>query len=200
MMVEADLNLSMFRAYDIRTPSSLLTPELAERLARAEAVYIREVLGAPGVVVAHDARRTGPQYLTITIDAFRERGAGRDLSSRGLLDVLFLLCGDASSAACRDHRRRLAQSVRRHGPEDPRSGRSAHRPGNRSGRWSRPASRNCTEPASRSPGRERGRLRAEDLMEDFVNYSMELAGVGPGSLQGASVSSRTTSTVLRAAR
>ena len=41
MMVESDLNLSMFRAYDIRTPSSLLTPELAERLARAEAVYIR---------------------------------------------------------------------------------------------------------------------------------------------------------------
>ena len=45
--MEDQLNLSMFRAYDIRTPSSLLTPELAERLARAEAFYIREVLGAP---------------------------------------------------------------------------------------------------------------------------------------------------------
>ena len=70
----------MFRAYDIRTPSSLLTPELAERLARAEACYIRDELGAPGVVVAHDARRTGPQYLTITIDAFRDSG----------LDVVYL--------------------------------------------------------------------------------------------------------------
>ena len=37
-VVEDQLNHSMFRAYDIRTPSSLLTPELAERLARAEAV------------------------------------------------------------------------------------------------------------------------------------------------------------------
>ena len=78
--MEDQLNLSMFRAYDIRTPSSLLTPELAERLARAEAFYIRAVLGAPGVVVAHDVRRTGPQYLTVTIDAFRAAG----------LDVVYL--------------------------------------------------------------------------------------------------------------
>ena len=41
-------NLSMFRAYDIRTPSALLPPPLAERLAAAEAVYILEVLGGRG--------------------------------------------------------------------------------------------------------------------------------------------------------
>ncbi len=74
LRVEDQLNLSMFRAYDTRTPSSQLTPDLAARLARAEARYIRDDLGAPGVVVAHDARRTGPQYLTITIDAFRDSG------------------------------------------------------------------------------------------------------------------------------
>src|SRR5262249_53610619 len=39
--VTDELNLSMFRAYEIRTPSALLTPELAECLARAEACYIR---------------------------------------------------------------------------------------------------------------------------------------------------------------
>ena len=80
LRVEDQLNLSMFRAYDIRTPSAQLTPDLAARLARAEARYIRDDLGAPGVVVAHDARRTGPQYLTITIDAFRDAG----------LDVVYL--------------------------------------------------------------------------------------------------------------
>ncbi len=73
-VIDDSLNLSMFRAYDIRTPSSLLTAELAERLARAEACYFRDVLGAPGVVVAHDARRTGPQYLTITIEALAPPG------------------------------------------------------------------------------------------------------------------------------
>ena len=56
----SDLNLSMFRAYDIRTPAALLTDELAIRLARAEAVYFRESLGASGVLLAHDARITGP--------------------------------------------------------------------------------------------------------------------------------------------
>jgi len=78
--VDDPLNLSMFRAYDIRTPSSLLTLELAARLARAEACYIRDDLGASGVVVAHDARRTGPQYLSVTIDALRDVG----------LDVVYL--------------------------------------------------------------------------------------------------------------
>ena len=70
----------MFRAYDIRTPAALLTPELACRLAEAEAKYFREVLGVAAVILAHDARRTGPQYLTIAADAFRRAG----------LDVVYL--------------------------------------------------------------------------------------------------------------
>ena len=72
--MEDTWNLSMFRAYDIRTPSSLLTPRLARRLADAEARYFREVLGTTEVVVAHDARRTGPKYLTIAADAYRDAG------------------------------------------------------------------------------------------------------------------------------
>ena len=43
-----DLNLSMFRAYDIRTPAAFLSPEFARRLAEAEAMYFREVLGVAG--------------------------------------------------------------------------------------------------------------------------------------------------------
>lgn len=69
-----DLNLSMFRAYDIRTAADLLTDELAVRLARAEAVYFRETLGAPGVLVAHDARSTGPHYLELATEQFRRAG------------------------------------------------------------------------------------------------------------------------------
>lgn len=70
----SDLNLTMFKAYDIRTPSDRLTDELAERLARAEAVYFRDTLGAPGVVVAHDARLAGPRYLEIGAEAFAQAG------------------------------------------------------------------------------------------------------------------------------
>ena len=72
--MSGDLNLSMFRAYDIRTPSSSLTPDLAARLARAEAKYIREVLGANAVVVAHDARSSGPRYLSIATEEFLSSG------------------------------------------------------------------------------------------------------------------------------
>jgi len=69
-----DLNLSMFRAYDIRTPSSALTPELAVRLSRAEARYFREVLGVERVILAHDARSSGPAYLTIAADVYQQAG------------------------------------------------------------------------------------------------------------------------------
>jgi phosphomannomutase len=75
-----DLNLSMFRANDIRTPVARLPDELALRLARAEAVYFTRVLGAPGVIVAHDARSSGPHMLEIAVDAYRDAG----------LDVLLL--------------------------------------------------------------------------------------------------------------
>ena len=69
-----DLNLLMFRAYDIRTPSALLTDVLAARLARAEAVYFRESLGVSGVVVAHDARLAGPRYLELAADEYARAG------------------------------------------------------------------------------------------------------------------------------
>ncbi|HXG23915.1 MAG TPA: hypothetical protein VNJ09_05115, partial [Chthonomonadales bacterium] len=65
-----DLNLSMFRAYDIRTPAEQLTDELATRLARAEAVYFCDYLNASGVLLAHDARLMGPHYLQLAAEEF----------------------------------------------------------------------------------------------------------------------------------
>ena len=106
-----DLNLSMFRAYDIRTPSDRLTLPLAERLARAEASYFREVLGVRGVVVAHDARRTGP----LSDGGRRDLSQGRAGSHRlagSLLDLLLLLRGDVSSRACGRDVWRIAQPGR----------------------------------------------------------------------------------------
>lgn len=184
--MEDQLNVSMFRAYDIRTPSSFLTPELAERLARAEAFYIREVLGAPGVVVAHDARRTGPQYLTITIDAFRSSG----------LDVVYLPGACSTSyfyhAAMR-HPRFAAVIVG-----------ASHNPSGDTGQKIlgqdvQPIAQGIGPEGgldrikalyvagSSGSGAKRGNLRAKDLMEDFVDHSLALAGVSPGSLRGARV-------------
>jgi phosphomannomutase len=176
----------MFRAYDIRTPSSLLTPELALRLARAEAFYIREVLGAPGVVAAHDARRTGPRYLTITIDAYRAAG----------LDVVYLPGASSTSyfyyaAMC--HPEFAAVIVG-----------ASHNPSGDTGqkilgREVRPIAQGIGPEGgldrikelyvagTTASAAKRGGLRAKDLMEDYVNYSSTLAGVGPGSLSGTAL-------------
>src|SRR5438874_10394856 len=70
----ADLNLSMFRAYDIRTPADALTDELAVRLARAESVYFQQDLGVEGVLLAHDARSSGPRYLQMGAEEFSRAG------------------------------------------------------------------------------------------------------------------------------
>src|ERR1041385_803303 len=74
MNAMTDLNLSMFRAYDIRTPSVALTDDLAIRLARAEAVYFKDVVGVSGVLIAHDARTTGPRYLELAAEEFARAG------------------------------------------------------------------------------------------------------------------------------
>ena len=180
------LNLSMFRAYDIRTPASHLTPELAERLARAEACYIRDVLGTSGVVVAHDARRTGPQYLTITIEAFRTAG----------LDVVYL--PGACSTSC------FYYAAMRHPSYAAVIVGASHNP---SGDTGQKILGPGVQPIAEGIGPEggldrikelyqngasvsathRGRLQARELIDDYVSDSMALAGVKPGSLDGARI-------------
>jgi phosphomannomutase len=184
--VEDELNLSMFRAYDIRTPSSLLKPELARRLAAAEACYFRDVLGAPGVVVAHDARRTGPAYLSITIEALRAAG----------LDVMYLpgVCSTSYFYYAAMHYPRYAAVMVG----------ASHNPAGDTGQKILgpdvcPIAQGIgaeggldkikelyTDGAS-SSGTRRGFLRAQELIEEFVHYSLNLAEVKEGGLREARV-------------
>ncbi|MGC8642986.1 MAG: phosphoglucomutase [Isosphaeraceae bacterium] len=180
------LNLSMFRAYDIRTPSADLTPELADRLARAEAFYIRDDLGARGVVVAHDARRAGPRYLTITIDALRAAG----------LDVVYLP-GTCSTSY-------FYYSAMRHPEHAAVIVGASHNPSGDTGqKILAPGLQPIAQGIGLAGGLDRikelylanakpratsrGRLAARDLTESYVADSLALAGVAPGSLRGARV-------------
>jgi phosphomannomutase len=180
------IDLSMFRAYDIRTPSALLPAELAQRLARAEAVYFRDVLGVRGVVVAHDARRTGPQYLTIIAAAFCDAG----------LEVVYLPGACTASAfyfAAMCHCDYAAVLIgASHNPADD-TGQKILGPGlTPIARGIGPEGgldaiqRLYREGASCS-GEPRGRVRVRELIDRYVAYSMELAGVAPGSLQGTRI-------------
>ncbi|MFO0890330.1 MAG: hypothetical protein U0790_14455 [Isosphaeraceae bacterium] len=184
--MDDQLNLSMFRAYDIRTPSSLLTLDLAARLARAEACYFRDDLGASGVVVAHDARRTGPQYLNITIEAFREAG----------LDVVYVPGACSTShfyyAAMRhpDHAAVIVGAS--HNPSGD-TGQKILGPGVQPiAQGIGPAGgldriKELYLNAASTTGARRGRLRAKELIHDFVRDSLALAGVEAGSLAGARI-------------
>jgi phosphomannomutase len=177
------LNLSMFRAYDIRTPSAQLTADLAVRLARAEAVYFRDTLGVAGVLVAHDARASGPRYLQI---------GAEELSRAGLQVVVIPgVCSTSQFYFAAMQRPEMAAVMygASHNPAGD-TGQKVLGPGVR--------------PIAEHIGPEGGLDRIKELYEagaslspaaashvvahdptgDYIRYSMALAGVGKGGLQG----------------
>ena len=136
--------------------------------------------------MAHDARRTGPQYLTITIDAFRNAG----------LDVIYLPGACSTSyfyhAAMRHPRLAAIIVGASHNPSGDTGQKILGQNVRPIAQGIGPAGgldgiKELYRVGKSVSGTRRGRLRAVDLMEDFVNSSMELAGVGPGSLKGASL-------------
>ena len=46
-----ELNLGMFKPYDIRTKMEKLEPELLKRLSLSVALYYKNILEAPSVVI-----------------------------------------------------------------------------------------------------------------------------------------------------
>ena len=56
-----NLNLTMFKQYDIRTRHTSLTDELKTRLYNAVAVYYRDFVKAKSVVIGRDARLYVPE-------------------------------------------------------------------------------------------------------------------------------------------
>jgi phosphomannomutase len=176
----------MFRAYDIRTPSAQLTDALAVRLARAEAVYFRETLGVNAVLVAHDARSTGPRYLEIGAEEFARSGLDvvvvpgvcstslfyfAAMQRPGMAAVMFGAshnpAGDTGQKILGTGVRPIAEHI---GPE---------------GGLDR-IQELYVQGASTQADR-RGSITAHDPTEEYLRYSMELARVEPGGLRGARV-------------
>ncbi len=178
-----NLNLSMFRAYDIRTPSAPLTDDLAARLSRAEAQYFRETLGAKGVVLGNDARLTGPHYLNIASEVYLDFG----------LDVI-LIPGACSTSkyyfAAMEHPDHAAVLIgASHNPAGD-TGRKILGPG------VSPIARRIGLMGgldrieefylkdSRLGSSSRGNLSVHDPTGEYIDYSMKLAGVETGGLRG----------------
>ncbi len=177
-----DLNLSMFRAYDIRTDAAPLTDELAARLARAEAVYFRDTLGAPGVLVAHDARSTGPRYLQLAAGEYARAGLR--------VTVVPGVCSTSMFYYAAMTHPELAAVMFG----------ASHNPANDTGQkilgpGVRPIAEHIGPQGGldrikelyiegASPPKGQGSVTAYDPTEDYITYSMDLAGVTTGSLRG----------------
>lgn len=69
-----DLNIGMFKAYDIRTKSELLSQEMIRRLCEAVARYCDEVLEVRSIIVAHDARLAAPKLMEQALCTFASCG------------------------------------------------------------------------------------------------------------------------------
>lgn len=181
-----DLNVSMFRAYDIRTPAADLPDPLAERLARAEAAYYRDVLGARGVLVARDARASGPHYLELAVDVYACAGLHVLVVPQVASTCMFYF-------AAMKHPERVGVMVgASHNPAGD-TGRKILGPG------ALPIAENIGPEGGldcirkfyledRNPASgHKGRISAYDPTDEYTAFSLELAGVEPGRLRGLSL-------------
>ncbi len=180
------LNLSMFKAYDIRTPSDRLTLDLSERLAHAIAHYFRHVLNTGKVVLCKDARISGARYLEQGIEVFRSLGFEVLVYPMASSTCMFYF-------SCMQHRDAAGIMYS-----------ASHNPGRDIGLKIigpdlQPVAMGCGPQGglqrikeiysedSRMPKGAAGHLRPINYVEKYVDYSMELAGVKKGELAGLKI-------------
>lgn len=183
---KTELNPGMFRAYDIRTPSDRLAPELSERLAHASAYYFRHVLKTNKVILYRDARLSGAQYLEQGMDVFKSLG-------------FQVLTYPLPSSVCMFY-----FSCLQHADAAGIMYGASHNPGRDTGQkivgpGLRPIAMNCGPggglkrimelylDGTRVEKTSGGCVKPVNYFEKYVNYSMELAGVRPGELSGLKV-------------
>ena len=180
------LNMSMFKAYDIRTPATSLSPALHHRLARALGRYFVEVLKVESVVIARDARLAAPAVMEAAIDTFVHMG----------LDVLV---NPAQISTCQFY-----YSCMQHPNSAGLMITASHNPGSYIG-MKLVAPNLVTLALGNGPQggikairefyvedkpiqrTQRGTVRVIHYLEQFVHYSARIAGLEENELQGVSI-------------
>ena len=186
-MDNSKLNLGMFKAYDIRTKMEKLDGPLLERLAFSIGRYIIDDLKAGSVVICRDARIGAPTVLEKMIDIFSALG----------LDVLV---NPLQVSTCQFY-----YSCMRHPTSAGIMVTASHNPkeyvgfklmgmhnvplafGYGPSGGIEAIKRYYIEDVRIRTTALRGKVRMISYMEDFIQYSMDLAGVKKGSLAGLNV-------------
>ena len=182
------LNLGMFKAYDIRTGSSRLSPELSRRLLHAIGRYIREILGTDSVVLGRDARLAAPALMELAIDLLPEMGISVILNPLQSSTCLFYF-------SCMQNPESAAiMFTASHNPGD-YIGLKLLAPGMRTLAMDSGPGGGITgilafyleDEGSALPIRGRANVTVRQYLEQYVDYSMRLAGVGRDSLKGVPI-------------
>lgn len=179
------LNLSMFKAYDIRTKSTRLAPELSRRLIAAVGSYFVEALEVDAVVLGRDARLAAPALMETALEIFP--GMGLDVIVNPLQEStcqFYFACMRNPSAAA-------VMFTASHNPGD-YIGLKLLGPGARSIALDSGPGGGITGILARylvggAPAKSsrRGRIKARRHLDEYIDYSMRLASLRPGDLAGA---------------
>ena len=181
-----DLNLGMFKPYDIRTKIDKLSDENLNSLSRAVAVYYKKILKAQSVVLSRDARLYAPKVVESLKDSLIEAG----------IDVLL---NPLPISTCQFYYSCM---------ENPLSGgimvTASHNPGSYIGLKLMapslfPLAMGCGPEGGITKIKEiylteekpekdkKGKVKIINYLDSYISYSMKLAGVEEGSLKGMKI-------------
>ncbi len=178
-----ELDLGMFKTYDIRTKEDRLTPSLKERLYNAVAYYYRNIVKADSILISRDARLYVPELAEGLVGKMRECG----------IDVLY---NPLPVSTCQFY-----YSLMQNRTSGGIMVTASHNPGEYVGLKLlspslRPIAYGCGPEGGIAKIRkiyedglvpdkeERGRITIVNCLDSFIDYSLSLSGVKPGSLKG----------------
>ena len=181
-----NLNLTMFKQYDIRTRHNALTPQLKERLYNAVAVYCRDDVKAKSVFIGRDARLYVPELAEGLAEYLRKAGLDVFINPLPISTCQFYF-------SCMKHRESAGIMVTAsHNPAEyiglklvgPEVEPIAYGCGPAGG--IEKIKKLFVDGAS-VQGDKKGKLIVVNHMEDYISYCMKLSGVGEGSLRGTKI-------------
>ena len=181
-----NLNLTMFKQYDIRTRYKTLTDEHKRRLYNAVALYIRDSVKAKSVVIGRDARLYVPELAEGLAAAIRKAGVDVLINPLPISTCQFYY-------TCMQHRDSAGIMVT-----------ASHNPAEYVGLKLvgpdvEPIAYGCGPDDGIAKIKEiyladapvksdrHGKLTVINHLDDYINYCMRLSGVKEGSLKGTKI-------------
>ena len=181
-----NLNLTMFKQYDVRTRYNSLTVEIKERLYNAIAVYIKDSVKAKSVVIGRDARLYVPELAEGITRLLRKAGLDVYINPLPISTCQFYY-------SCMKHRESAGIMVT-----------ASHNPGEYVGLKLvgpevAPIAFGCGPDGgiakikelyiadAKAETAKEGRMFVINYMEDYIRYCMKLSGVTEGSLKGTRI-------------